>query len=191
MIDKIFVFENIVSTELQEKIKNTFFENQIFSWYFLNDVSKLHNPNHKRPGMVHWFMENKKINSDYFSLLNPIIENCNKKINKNLKPYNVRSFLQFPLNENFLGKDIDTPHLDLKIPHTVFLYYVMDSEADTVIYDYKSVNENDIPVFENINELKRIKPKQGSVLIFNGMYWHTAIQPHQNIRCVINMDMVN
>ena len=31
----------------------------------------------------------------------------------------------------------DTLHLDLRIEHLVFLYYVNDCDGDTIIYDYK------------------------------------------------------
>ena len=31
----------------------------------------------------------------------------------------------------------------------------------------------DVPFFEDVKELKRITPKQGRVVIFDGMYWHT------------------
>ena len=100
-----------------------------------------------------------------------------------------RSFLQLPLDKNFIGKGVDTPHLDRTEPHLVVLYYVTDSDGDTIIYDYKSKDENDIPYFEDIKELKRIKPKQGRVVVFNGLHWHTAEQPRNDIRCIININL--
>ena len=50
-----------------------------------------------------------------------------------------------------------------------------DSDGDTIIYDYKTKKEGDVPFFEDVKELKRITPKQGRVVIFDGMYWHTAM----------------
>ena len=45
-----------------------------------------------------------------------------------------RSFLQFPLNlKNY---DVDTPHIDIyNRKHLVVLYYVCDSDGDTIIYN--------------------------------------------------------
>ena len=47
----------------------------------------------------------------------------------------MKSFLQFPLN--LKSKDDDTPHIDLDEGerHIVVLYYVKDSDGDTVIYN--------------------------------------------------------
>ena len=94
-----------------------------------------------------------------------------------------------PLEEKFRGKGVDTPHLDRYEPHLVILYYVNDSDGETVIYNYKSKDENDIPYFEDVKELKRITPKQGRIVVFDGRYWHTAEQPTNNIRCIININI--
>jgi hypothetical protein len=102
----------------------------------------------------------------------------------NLNQINViqgRSFLQFPLNlENY---DVDTPHIDLStIDHFVMLYYVCDSDGDTIIY-----NEKDISDQYTIKE--KVTPKQGRVVLFDGSLYHTAEQPLNNNRCIVNYDL--
>ena len=72
----------------------------------------------------------------------------------------------------------------------MYLYYVNDCDGDTVLYNYKSKDKKDIPIFEDIKELKRITPKQGRVVVFDGMTWHTAEQPTKGTRTIINFDMV-
>ena len=111
---------------------------------------------------------------------------------KKLKPVQVRSFLQLSLNEKLLGKEkVDTPHIDLDIPHTVYLYYVNDCDGDTVLYNYKSENgKEDIPYFEDVKIKKRITPKQCRVVVFDGMTWHSSTQPTKGTRTIINFDMV-
>jgi len=37
---------------------------------------------------------------------------------------------------------------------------------------------------------KRVTPKQGRVVIFNGLHWHTAEQPKDNVRCIINYNLI-
>ena len=64
-----------------------------------------------------------------------------------------------------------------------------DSDGETVIYNYKSKDEDDIPYFEDVKELKRVTPKQGRIVVFDGRYWHTAEQPTKNIRCIININI--
>ena len=43
-----------------------------------------------------------------------------------------------------------------------------DSDGDTIIYNYKTKKEGDVPFFEDVKEKKRITPKQGRVVIFAG-----------------------
>ena len=187
------VFDNIISKKQQEEIKN-FMYGKNFPWYFVSDITHLDNIHQSRPGHFHLIVEKGKINSDYVSEVKKISDSVNKKIKKKLQMYQVRSFLQLPLNEKLLYKDSphieDTPHIDIDRPHTVFLYYVNDADGDTVLYNYKSKNIKDIPNYEDIKIIKKVKPKQGRVLVFDGMTWHSSTQPTKGPRCIINFDMV-
>ena len=117
------------------------------------------------------------------------VDNTKKKTGIGKDLLNARSFLQLPLNRNFIGKGEDTPHLDRRTPHIVFLYYVCDSDGDTIIYDYKSKHAEDVPYKEDVNVLKRVSPKQGRVVVFDGLHWHTAEQPTKDKRCIINFNI--
>ena len=189
----IKVFDNIIPKKQQEEIKKFIYERN-FPWYFTADISYEYNKHQTRPGHFHLFVNHGKKNSDYVSKIKKISDNVNKKIKKKLQMYHVRSFLQLPLNEKLIYKNNkhkeDTPHLDLDIPHTVFLYYVNDADGDTVIYDYVSKNMKDIPNYEDVKIMKKIRPKQGRVLVFDGMTWHSSTQPTKGPRCIINFDMV-
>ena len=177
----IKVIDNIINKEEQENIKNFLFNDT--QWSLISDVSHKDNKHQRRPGF-------KKV----FHQLHPSIDLLLKETAKKVKKTNetlleARTFLQLPLNKEYIGTGVDTPHLDRTTPHTVFLYYVTDSDGDTVIYDYKSKDENDIPYFEDVKELKRVKPKQGRVVVFDGLHWHTAEQPTKDIRCIINFNI--
>ena len=184
------VFDNIIPKKEQEDIKTLLFENKTFPWYYIKDITHSKKGKQLRPGFQHTFMEEGKVTSDANIFIQSIIKNTAKKIKlKNYKIEKARTFLQLPLDEDFKGTGVDTPHLDYYTPHKVFLYYVCDSDGETIIYDYKSKNSDDIPFFEDIKELKRIKPKQGRVVVFDGMHWHTAVQPSKNVRCIININV--
>ena len=186
----IKILDNIITKEEQEDFKNTL-HGAKFNWFYIPDVTKLDNKQQQRPCLTHLYMNNGHINSVWYDYVKKISDNVNKKLKKKLKPVQVRSFLQLSLNKKFLGKEkIDTPHIDLDIPHTVYLYYVNDCDGDTVLYNYKSKDKKDIPIFEDIKELKRITPKQGRVVVFDGRYWHTAEQPTKGTRTIVNFDMV-
>ena len=176
----IQVFDEIVDIFDQEIIKNFLYDTG--QWSFVKDVSMKDNKQ-QRPGF--------KI---MFNQLHPSIDLVLKNTIKKLKLKNptlleARTFLQLPLDKKYIGEGVDTPHLDRTTPHWSFIYYVEDSDGDTIIYDYKSKNENDIPYFEDVKELKRIKPKQGTIVAFDGLHWHTAEQPTKNKRCIINFNV--
>jgi hypothetical protein len=105
---------------------------------------------------------------------------------KNMNVVQGRSFLQFPLN--LKDKTPDTPHIDLDqgIEHIVALYYVCDSDGDTIIY-----NEREDQGLESKSYTikEKVTPKQGRMVIFDGTLYHTAEQPKDNIRCVVNYDL--
>ena len=95
-----------------------------------------------------------------------------------------RSFLQFPLNLS--TQEPDTPHTDMYRDHFVILYYVVDSEGDTIIYNERW--NNDIRP-EKYTEKQRVTPKQGRVVIFDGRLYHTAEQSINTTRCIVNYDV--
>jgi hypothetical protein len=190
MIENIFVFDDIIDPKEQEEIKNKLFENDNVSWFYKKDITKYSDLNkQKRPGFSHYFIINKKSNSEFHNLpLNIIINSC-KKINFNLKQIiQSRSFLQLPLNEKFLGEGLDTPHIDIEEEHIVILYYVNDSDGDTVIYENKYEKNKKVNI-KDLKIKKTINPKQGRVIIFNGHLYHTGQQPQKDVRCIINSNI--
>ena len=189
---KIVVIDNIIDKEYQENLKELFFNNNKFSWFYMNDISIKDNKHQRRPGFKHIFVKFEKQISNIWPLIKPLSEKISKKIKlKKSTVIEARTFLQLPLNKEYIGEGVDTPHLDRTEAHLVFLYYINDSDGDTIIYNYKSKSPTDIPYFEDIKELKRIKPKQGRVVIFDGLYWHTAEQPTKDVRCIINFNISN
>ena len=36
---------------------------------------------------------------------------------------------------------------------------------------------------------KQVSPKQGRVVLFDGIHWHTAQQPNHRVRCIVNYDL--
>jgi|688.fasta_scaffold681320_2 hypothetical protein len=186
----IKIIDDIISLNEQEKIKQTLFENTSFPWYYRKDVSYTESPHtQSRPGFSHQFVFNGKP-SAFHTLTHNIIENAALEINlKEVTVIQARSFLQLPLDENFTGRDIDTPHIDLREPHWVFLYYVTDSDGDTIIFENEFKENEEPPFFEQLRGYATITPKQGRLVIFDGKQWHTAVQPRKNVRCIINIDI--
>jgi len=74
----------------------------------------------------------------------------------------------------------NVPHYDLQDRnHFVCIYYVNDSDGDTLFFD----NE------KNCNVIGRVSPKKGRLLFFNGNMLHASQHPLKSSeRVVINMD---
>lgn len=74
------------------------------------------------------------------------------------------------------------PHVDFYEPHKVALYYVNDSDGDTVIFKERS-SEVSLPqsaALANGNkftEARRIAPKRGRMVFFDGQQYHASMHP--------------
>ena len=67
--------------------------------------------------------------------------------------------------------------------HLVVLYYVNTSDGDTIIYNQKEETKE-------YTIKQKVTPKQGRVVVFDGRFYHTAEQPSNDIRCVINFNLI-
>ena len=175
-----------------------------FPWYYTTDVTVGDDPenNQGRAGLSHTYVVSELDEdgeeyetdeniggiaiSEFHYLFLPLLE---KVIEEKLGLENAnvcrgRSFLQFPLN--LKTKEPDTPHTDMHRNHFVILYYVVDSEGDTIIYN--ETWNNDIKP-EKYTEKQRVTPKQGRVVIFDGSLYHTAEQSINTTRCIVNYDV--
>ena len=195
MKNKILLFDDIIDLDYQNTIKEILlgdgqYKEYDFPWYFTQDVTKHKDINsQKRSAFFHGYVKNKNdddnnigtVNSIFHHLFVPLIENVCGEIGKqSVSIIKGRSFLQLPIN--YKGEREDTPHVDIFDDHFVILYYVCDSDGDTIIYNEKIKSDS-------YTIQKRITPKQGKVVLFDGSYYHTAEQPLNNIRCVVNYDL--
>ena len=204
MIDDIYVFDDIIDKPYQELIKETLTGgdapltidtvDEPFPWYYTSDVTdnSHEGPFQGRFGFSHEYVNLEDgICSDFHNLFLGLIKNSCKKINiKKIDILQGRSFLSTPTN--IPRDDVDTPHVDMVAPHFVMLYYVCDSDGDTIIYNEKTKFDNCRPDSKiNFTIKKKVSPKQGRVVLFNGIHFHTAEQPNHNLRCIVNYNLID
>jgi len=78
-----------------------------------------------------------------------------------------------------------TPHVDMPRKHWAMIYYVNDSDGDTVLLD------KTYPEWANSSELKRIAPKKGRAVLFDGSHYHCGTAPtFHDVRVVLNYNFV-
>jgi len=193
MIDsKFLIIDDIISLEKQEKIKETLLGNS-FPWFYHNDATYPSTISANTPIMGHHYRRDYKTNSQFYSLVEDIGDKGAELYGFDYTDVSqVRSFLQFPLNPSWRKVFVDTLHCDYHLEHLVVLYYVLDSDGDTIIVNKELEFGEDVAKdlkYTDYEVLHRITPKQGRAVIFNGKYYHTAEQPTNNMRCIINFDL--
>lgn len=75
-------------------------------------------------------------------------------------------------------ESIHAPHVDFTTPHISSVFYVNDSDGDTIFYNGDQ---------DKLEVLKRVSPKANRLVFFDGLILHTGSSPkkHKN-RIIIN-----
>ena len=188
MIDDILVIDDVVSKDKQDQIENLLINNPDFPWYFIKDVTSANiSAEIKNYGFTHIFKSEKgEVNSSVYDVFEEVAKEACSKINFNISDIKkCRSFLHTPKDD----KSYNEPHIDLLYEHLVFLYYVNDTDGETYLFDDVYKNEKS---FENLNLKinKKVMPKKGRGLFFNGNRFHASSYPSKTIRCIVNFDLI-
>tara|TARA_B100001093_G_C26379010_1_gene822052 strand:+ start:60 stop:662 length:603 start_codon:yes stop_codon:yes gene_type:complete len=194
---QVTVIDDFVDKDYQEKIKigllggfdsKNKHHDSDFPWFYLEDVTAAGDADSQhRSGLGHQYVEFDGQSpgitvSDYHELFIPLLKKVGLKCGiRNVSILQGRSFLQFPIQKK--RGEPDLPHIDIndKI-HIVGLYYVIDSDGDTVIYNERKESKT-------YTVKERVTPKQGRIVIFDGGLYHTAEQPLNNTRCIVNYNL--
>ena len=189
---QILVIDDFVSLEYQEKIKQELIGiDNDFPWFYTEDITGAGDyDSQHRAALGHNYVELDddddvcEIKSVYHHLFTPMLSKaCQYLKMPEAEILQGRSFLQFPL-VNVDTSVVDTPHIDIDEgdKHIVVLYYVIDSDGDTIIYNERTESSS-------YTEKQRVSPKQGRVVIFEGGQYHTAAQPTKGTRCIVNYNL--
>jgi len=80
------------------------------------------------------------------------------------------------------------PHVDRNDPHLIFLYYVNDSDGNTVLYNETFTGRT---VQSPLTIMHSITPKQGAAFVVDGRHFHAITPPlHHSVRSVINANLL-
>jgi len=187
------MFETVVIDDIVDYIKQKHIHDMIMTadWKFLMDVSGVQQtyPSH---GFAHVLKYPNGLLSSLYEEISPhILDSISSGDYKIKENYYNRAFLQVPLAAPYM-KEHNGVHVDLpkEIPHVACVYYVNNSDGDTIIYEQTI---NDTPGGSNgvqLVEHKRVKPKRGRIVMFDGSRYHCSSQPTITYRCIINFDLI-
>jgi len=126
----------------------------------------------------------------YEAVAVPVINVAIKKLDLKITDcVHCRAFLQIPMDYKFRRKN-NGIHIDIPDKHYACVYYLNDTDGDTIIYEQTL---NDVPFGETNIELvehKRVTPKANRIVIFDGSRYHCSSQPTMNYRAIINYNLI-
>mgnify|MGYP000742337606 CR=1 FL=1 len=182
------VFENLLPLSYVNEIEKVF-TGPNFPWFYNKFTAyypdNLNDDNIKDTAQfVHGFFINGKQNSAYYPFIFPIVNRLSDALGIDMGKKLIR------IKSNLLIKDSEyplncyhPPHIDdvvSDVPLRTLLYYVNDSDGDTLIFNQKS----------HVDELKitnRQTPKKGKAIFFDSSYLHSSTPPRTHgYRIVLN-----
>lgn len=193
----VFVFDDVVDKETQDLIEKTIFSPET-QWTFGRTVFYHTHPEvtKEHQSKVMSFTKSLSRADDNFQVddldlyISPIVEASNKVGNRIQKLMTSRIQLQIPLND---PSPNGIPHVDgyRQFPYMVGVYYVNDSEGDTVLY--KQTTNDTTPDEVKAGKItidQTISPKKGRLIVFDGNIYHASGRPRKDVRCIINYNFV-
>jgi hypothetical protein len=198
MINEIYSFDNIVDIQIQNEIEKYVYDKNL-NWDIKTNIIKKEgiDTNYSFPGQI---ISPPHIDKNILKFIDIIIDNSLNMINKKLvKKYRIKINKTIPHSID-INEEYRLLHIDKNEPHVTILYYINDSDGDTLIFNDKNnkhlknikefMNNDNFLDFKNFELSKSISPKKGRVVVFDGNLWHYGKYPTKGERNVININLV-
>lgn len=100
------------------------------------------------------------------------------------------NFLTQNVDHTFDESCVNSPHVDNYNEHKVLVYYVNESDGDTILFNEKWSNDKEKDTI-NLTTEARVQPKRGRILMFDGLQYHTSQNPiNSKHRAILNINFV-
>ena len=178
------VIDNVVSKTYQDQLEETFF-GPVIPWNFNPTLT---DDGYGQPGFGHDLIGFDGRRSEFYNYVLPLVYETSEKTGIKLCSIpTARAFLQCP---SISERKNDYFHVDMTVDHKIFLYYINDSDGDTVISN-RLRKDGDDPFLsdQDVEILEKVTPKKGRVVIFDGNLYHAAGVPKKNYRCILNFNI--
>lgn len=192
IIDDIIELDNIIPEQYQDLIEQQMTAENV-NWHYMKDITydvdkiKEIKIAEAKPAFAHKFYDREKgVISPAYGLVLPIVYfACDQIKFRITEIIAVRSFLTIPLPLH--QNRVDNPHVDREVSHINVLYYVCDSDGDTIFYDktFRDISPSLLKI-EDLQVFKTVTPKKGRAVIFDGSRYHASTRPTYGSRIVVN-----
>lgn len=154
-----------------------------FEWHYnlstVSGVEKTDEKEYDTSQFTHLFyFENEiKTSIDNLNVIKPLLDKLEIK-----KIFKIKANLLTPHPD---PKHYHLPHWDIdELGHTTLLYYVNDSDGDTILFD-KLANDKEL---DNLSIIHKETPVKGNALKFNSDRFHASNNPvNYQSRIVLNI----
>ena len=185
------VIDNFLPQKYQDEIEAVMLRND-FPWFYQPNITtgkpKIQDERFQYShGFTHQFYHQEYgPQSNYFGMVQNFIQFVN--VNYDTQGYyRLKANLTVPVN-GWTRDTVQEPHIDMPIPHLVCLYYVNDSDGDTFFFD-QTFDEKAEP--DEFTVYKRVAPKKGTAVVFDGLRYHGSNNPIENqSRIILNAGMI-
>ena len=175
-MNNLFI-KNVLDDKSANELQQTLLSNN-FSWYWNEYTIEKNWPLDfsERPNFqfTHLFVADNNVYSNFYNLIFPILQKIEETTNKSIK-HIVRIKANLLTQTNLNQNNKFEIHSDAEKGEDCysFLYYVNNSDGDTVFYS------------DNENEIQRITPKENSGILFKSELLHMGESPKINRRRIV------
>ena len=195
MIDGYHIFDDIISESDQTKLEE-YVKLSNLKWNYQHNITGEYGGTDSLELPANVLKSIDITDNIIIDIINSIKLNLLNKVNIEFKKdYRCKINWTTPINENYDFKNLI--HVDMDVTHIAIVYYINDSDGNTVLLNNKNGNcaESHQSNFNNINLddfeiVNKIPPKKGRAVIFDGNIYHYGEYPTISDRFIVNFDLV-
>ena len=180
------VIDNFLSKSYFKEV-SSYIQSIDFKWTYIKNIGIYYKEKEnieRKFGFSHTFIkDNGSPTSELANFLKPMFLNILDLTNKE-KIIRARAVMT-----NNVGKSVlYERHVDLYRPHASAIFYINESDGDTILYDKKIFTQEEFDNKKNdYSILKKVSPKPNRLLVFDGNTLHSSMSPTKNnTRIIIN-----
>lgn len=166
--------KNVIDVDYQNQLYQALTDVN-FNWHFLEDATHefANDSLTSTPSFVNLIFHPSNKDNPYLPLFQPLLEAILEKSQLTLDTL-LRIRVGFLLNTKYVLPSMpykyNTPHRDYDQEHYTAVYYVNDSDGDTVVF-------HEIEKSEKYRVMLKSQPDKGKALVFNGWHYHASSCP--------------
>lgn len=165
---------HFVDADSQNKIYQAI-TNPSFLWTYDEDVTAalMNSPAASTPTFNHLIFDQNRESNPYYEFVDQLIAEIEKQFKLSITDMlDIRA--EFLLNTKYpipsLPYKHNTPHKDYDTDHFVVVYYVNETDGETVVFNETAVAEKYYP-------MHRCMPEKGKALLFSGVNFYADTCP--------------